>query len=454
MNNLLAFTFLCPAWVLPAAAALPDAGGPVKALVEKMPAADMEEGRALTAHLLELGSPAILEVCRMLREPGRGDDRGARFALHGMAFYAARPGGGADRARFETALLEFLRGGAPVGVKAFVMEQLELSGGQASVPVLARSLGNERLCEPAARALVCIGGEEAARSVTAALSAAKGKARVTLLLAAGRLGAASAVEEMLKSAGSADREERRAAWYALALAGDARALSVLEKAAASGDRYDRILAARALRMLSSRTGRKGKVDPEAGFKPLFNGRSLDGWMGDLEGWAVEEGRLVCGKPGMKRPGNLYTKKEFSDFVLRFEFKLTAGANNGIGLRCPFPAHAAYDGMEIQILDDTAEKYARLKPYQYHGSVYGVVPARRGFLRPVGQWNEEEVTARGTRITVRLNGRVIVDADLKKVCKPRTLDGKDHPGLFRESGHVVLLGHGSHVEFRKIRIQEL
>jgi len=189
--------------------------------------------------------------------------------------------------------------------------------------------------------------------------------------------------------------------------------------------------------------------PEDGFVLLFNGEDLTGWVGDTDGYVVENGAIVC-KPG----GNLYTEKQYSDFMLRFDFRLTPGANNGLGIRAPLEGDSAYVGMEIQILDNTADVYKDLKPYQYHGSIYGVVPAVRGYLKPVGDWNYEEVVARGSRITVNLNGTTIVDADVHEAGTPTTMDGRPHPGLERTTGHIGFLGHGSHVEFRNIRIKKL
>lgn len=179
---------------------------------------------------------------------------------------------------------------------------------------------------------------------------------------------------------------------------------------------------------------------------------MSGWTGDIEGYAAEDGKIVIHPD--RGSGNLYTEKEYSDFILRFEFKLTSGANNGLGIRAPLEADAAYAGMELQILDNTAEKYKDLQPYQYHGSIYGVVPAERGHLKPVGEWNEQEVIADGRRIAVKLNGVIIVDANIDEVSTPQTMDNRDHPGLKRQKGHIGFLGHGSRVEFRNIRIKEL
>jgi HEAT repeat protein len=184
---------------------------------------------------------------------------------------------------------------------------------------------------------------------------------------------------------------------------------------------------------------------------LFNGEDFSGWTGATDSYYVQEGKIVCPRDG---GGNLYTEDEFGDFHLRFEFKLTPGANNGLGIRVPLEGDAAYVGMELQILDNTALIYQNLKPYQYHGSVYGVIPALRGHLRPLGEWNLEEVIARGPHIRVILNGVPIVDGDIDRASRKGTIDGRKHPGLKRKKGHIGFLGHGSHVEFRNIYIKEL
>jgi HEAT repeat protein len=195
-----------------------------------------------------------------------------------------------------------------------------------------------------------------------------------------------------------------------------------------------------------------QAEADEGFTPLFNGRDLEGWTGDTKGYAAENGKIVI-HPELGS-GNLYTAKEYSDFTLRFEFKLTPAANNGLGVRAPLGGDAAYAGMEIQILEDGSPVYWGLRPYQYHGSVYGVVPARRGFLLPPGEWNAEEVTVQGRHVTVVVNGATIVDADLDAASAGGTIDGNDHPGLKRATGHIGFLGHGSLLEFRNIRVKEI
>lgn len=190
-----------------------------------------------------------------------------------------------------------------------------------------------------------------------------------------------------------------------------------------------------------------------GFELLFNGENLDGWIGNKTDYVVEKGVIVI-YPDKGGSGNLFTEKEYANFNFRFEFKLTPGANNGLGIRAPKEGDAAYKGIELQILDNTADKYKDLHEYQYHGSVYGVIPAKRGFLKPVGEWNEQEVIVTGDTIKVILNGEIIVDGNIKVARKGGTLDGKKHPGLKKKKGYIGFLGHGDVVRFRNIKIKEL
>jgi hypothetical protein len=192
-----------------------------------------------------------------------------------------------------------------------------------------------------------------------------------------------------------------------------------------------------------------------GFVALFNGKDLEGWVGDTKGYKVEsidgQGAIVC-QPGGT---NLFTKDEFADFELRLEFQLTPGANNGLALRAPLEGDPAYAGFESQVLDNTDAKYKGLKDWQYHGSLYGVAAATATALKPVGEWNVQTVTMKGKRVTIVLNGVTIVDVDLDKVAP----DGKtvsDHKveGLTREKGHIGFCGHGDRVAFRNIRVKKL
>ena len=196
-------------------------------------------------------------------------------------------------------------------------------------------------------------------------------------------------------------------------------------------------------------------NPDAGFKPLFDGRTLDGWTGDTSGYTVRDGELTARVPEAGESlGNLYTEDEYGNFILRFEFRLSPGANNGLGIRAPLTGDAAYEGIELQIIDNEHEQWANLRPWQYHGSAYGIAAAKRGHQLPAGEWNRQQVTVDGRRVEVVLNGHVILDIDLDEVTENGTVDGSEHPGLERERGHIGFLGHGYEVSFRHIELKRL
>jgi hypothetical protein len=189
---------------------------------------------------------------------------------------------------------------------------------------------------------------------------------------------------------------------------------------------------------------------EAAFTPIFNGRDFSGWSGPVDEYEIVDGALRC-RPG--KGGTIYTAREYGDFTARVEFRLPPGGNNGLAIRYPGEGDAAYVGMcELQVLDDSSPKYATLDPRQYHGSIYGMVAARRGYQRPVGEWNFEQVTVRGSRIVVELNGTRIVDADVKSVTS--FMADSPHPGKDRTRGHFGFAGHDDPVEFRAVAIREL
>jgi hypothetical protein len=193
------------------------------------------------------------------------------------------------------------------------------------------------------------------------------------------------------------------------------------------------------------------ITTEAGFEPLFNGRDLTGWTGGTSLYSVENGSLVYAAGAR---GNLYTVQQHANFDLRFDYKLTAGADNGIAIRTPQSGDPGYVGMEIQLLDESAERFRTVAPWQSNGSVCGIVAAKQGFQKPVGEWNSEEIIARGSQITVVLNGFTIIDADVHERNIAETLDGKSHPGLARARGYIALMGDTPRVEFRNIRLKDL
>lgn len=204
-----------------------------------------------------------------------------------------------------------------------------------------------------------------------------------------------------------------------------------------------------------------------GFEILFDGTNLDKWQGDKEGYTPVNGAIYV-SAGYGATGNLYTIKEYRNFVFRFEFCFVReGINNGVGIRTPMGVDAAFDAMcECQILDHDAPMYAGLHDYQVHGSAYGIVPAKRLVHKPLGEWSTEEIRVEGDRIRCIVNGEVILDADLRKACKghavapdgsnhnPYMIDGRNHPGLFRERGYISFCGHGDGLKLRNIRVLDL
>lgn len=190
----------------------------------------------------------------------------------------------------------------------------------------------------------------------------------------------------------------------------------------------------ALLLVSCAFSQAEPPEKEVGFVPIFDGKSLEGWTGQVGNYEAKNGLLICKKKGS---GNIMTKKQFGDFIYRFEFKLEPGGNNGVSVR----------GHEIQILDDYAPRYKNLKPCQYHGSIYCKVPAKRGHTKKAGEWNTEEITVKGSHWTVKVNGVVIVDADISKV---KGLEAVAK----RTSGPIGFRGHGAYLEFRNLRVKEL
>ena len=204
-----------------------------------------------------------------------------------------------------------------------------------------------------------------------------------------------------------------------------------------------------------------------GFEVLFDGISMNKWTGNFINYVPQEDGTIYVSAQYGGGGNLYTVEEYSDFIFRFEFCfLREGVNNGVGIRTPMGVDAAYEGMEIQILDHDAPIYKNLREYQQHGSVYGIIPAKRVKFGEPGTWNTEEIYVKGDRIKVTVNGEVILDGNIRKACKghnvapdgdkknPYTVDKKNHPGLFNKSGHVGFLGHGEGLKLRNIRIKDL
>jgi hypothetical protein len=356
----------------PAAAQPANGGGndKINGVLEQLPAKDPQSLQTSMEAIAALGEKGQAAMMQMLSPEGKGDDTRLQYAIGGYAFYVTQPGKEKERRLFAEACCESLQKLSDKEDQQFLISQLQIAGKEDAVPCLKRYLADEKLRDPATRALAQIQG----------------------------------------------------------VAGEATPSTV-------------------------KPFTLSKKEKREGFKILFDGTSLDQWTGNKTDYIIENGDIVI-YPNRGGKGNLYTKDEFGNFIFRFEFQLTPNANNGLGVRAPLDGDAAYSGMELQILDNEAEMYKALKPYQYHGSVYGVLPAKRGFLKPTGEWNQQEVVMKGTKVKVILNGTVILDGDLAEARKNGTHDGHQHPGLQRDKGHFGFLGHGSVVRFRNIRVKEL
>jgi len=199
---------------------------------------------------------------------------------------------------------------------------------------------------------------------------------------------------------------------------------------------------------------------DKGFKSVFNGKDLTGWSGAIENYMVEEEAITC-KPS--KGGTIFTDEQFADFAVRLEFQLPPGGNNGLAIRYPGEGHGTWGSFcELQVLDDghpkyndpKAPKYYNLNPRQAHASVYGRIPAHRGYLRPVGQWNFQESTIVGSTVKVELNGFVILETDVAKVDPATFMYPVDHfPGRNVMKGHFGFNGHNDPCRFRDIRIKK-
>lgn len=474
-------------------------------VLASMPAADETSFQQSMEKMGTLGEPQLETIAASLKPQDQNDNTALQYALNGFAGYVMQPGKEAWRSKTVQAYGQALAQIDDVANRQFLIGQLQLIGGDDAVPFLKKQLTDNQLVHPAAQALATINTPSAQQALLQALGQVKSnEARAALIQALGdcqSTGSVGAITAIAKQ--NTDGAVTKAALYALANIADPSSADILLKAAkqnayrfsddnatsdcllfiqrsiengnlraaekvvgtlrkkTTGQEVARIAVQQFQQELDQRKHpapreQHNQLTPQEkkeGFTLLFNGKDLDQWTGNKAGYLVENGDIVV-NPDHGSGGNLYTKKEYGNFVFRFQFQLTPGANNGIGIRTPTAGDAAYVGMEIQVLDNTADIYKNLHPYQYHGSVYGVIPAKRGYLKPVGEWNEEEIKADGPRITVTLNGHVIVDGDIDKASEGGTADGKDHPGLKNKSGHIGFLGHGSVVRFRDIRVKSL
>jgi Alpha-L-fucosidase len=393
-------------------------------LLAHLPSNDQQYTDKIMAEMLSLGENGLKLICDQVVPAGTGDNTRPRFAIESLSRFLSVKNNEIERAMWEEICINYATVQKAPDVKDFFMKQIHLLGENHSSETLNTVLkefekGNADVRD------ICfnIFSEWRDYSVTSSF--------YEICASGDKTYEGPAFEEYIRHIKSSDlKDEQKLLLYRKIMP---FALSTVRK--------NEILT------------ETGKLETNEGFISLFNGINLDGWVGDTIAYGVEDGLLVT-IPSKGNIGNLYTKKEYADFIIRFEFQLTPAANNGLGVRAPLTGDAAYAGMELQILDDTDTVYANLQPYQYHGSVYGVIPSKRGFLNPIGEWNYEEVTARGTKIKIVLNGTAIVDGDIAGPRDNGTMDHKGHPGLKNSTGHIGFLGHGSLVKFRNIRIKDL
>jgi len=393
-------------------------------LLSRMPTGIQQMTGKLMGDMLSLGEPGLKMICDKVIPVGTGNDASPRFAIENFSGFLSGKNMGSDGVMWEKVCISFASRQTDIGVKDFFIRQLHILGGNQPAIVLKTVLDQFENGNPESRD-VCfkILSEWHDNSALTAL--------YEICASGDKTYEGLAFENYLRLIRSTDLE-------------DEQKLLLFRKImpfALSADRKNEVLS------------ELSKLSTGEGFTSLFNGINLQGWVGDTVAYGVENGLIVT-IPSKGSIGNLYTKNEYSDFIIRFEFQLTPAANNGLGIRAPLTGDAAYVGMELQILDDSDTAYANLHPYQYQGSVYGVIPARRGYLKPVGEWNYEEVTAKGDHIKIILNGTTIVDGDISGPRDNGTMDHKEHPGLKNRTGHIGFLGHGSLVKFRSIWIKDL
>jgi hypothetical protein len=469
----------------------------LKELVNMLPAGNSEELHQIMEELAYYEGAAIISISENLVPPGKRDDSKQRFAISGIVKYVSQNNDPFLRLKISNAICNAIDAADEDEVKDFLLQELQFVAGDEAVLTAASCLSNKRLSDPAARVLIRINSEASKGALFHGLKSGDFQEKISVVQAISNTRCQDVsvlLPELLKSS---EGELRKVILRSLAESADLLSSELLAAEAENvGYMYEETDAVGSYLLYLKSIAEEGNIffaeeqlnkliengqvpehiknaakfimeqedfyrfspdteEQNQGFKPLFNGINLEGWTGNTVDYYVEKGMIVC-QPTGQGSGNLYTTEEYSNFVLRFEFKLTPGANNGLGIRTPMTGDAAYAGMELQILDNDAERYKNLAPYQYHGSVYGVIPAKRGSLKPVGEWNYQEVYANGNHIKIVLNGNVILDGDIAEASNngTQTIDNREHPGLLNKSGHIGFLGHGSFVQFRNIMIKEL
>jgi hypothetical protein len=193
----------------------------------------------------------------------------------------------------------------------------------------------------------------------------------------------------------------------------------------------------------------GKSKKTPGFVSLFNGDDLTGWeveSGARNRWWVGGGDLVAA--GADKPedmGWLLTQKDYSDFILRFEFMLSRAGNSGVTFRA-VPGEKKH--LEIQILDDAS--YPQVQDTALTGSLWGLALDRRAVLKSEGEWNQMEIELRGQSLRVTVNGRDTLRTDLNRFAA----QAEQLPALKRVTGRIGLQNWDRAVRFRNLQLQDL
>jgi hypothetical protein len=199
-----------------------------------------------------------------------------------------------------------------------------------------------------------------------------------------------------------------------------------------------------------------EAEKAAGWRLLFDGKSLAGWAatGKEEGWAVEDGAILCAVKGGQY---LYTKEQFGDFILSVDFKSDPRVNSGIFFRWSDLKDPVHTGIEAQILDT----YGRENPGKHDcGAIYDLVAPTKQTVRPAGEWNTMVITCKGPMVTMQLNGEKIAEMDLDRwTVAGQNPDGSRNKFKYaykemKRSGHIGLQDHGGRLWFRDIKLKPL
>ena len=236
-------------------------GTRVADILAQFPAQNAEDKDRLAAEIVQLGPPGILEVCRMILPPGGGEDSQVRYALNGVAVHVSRTGAEDERQMFALALIQALDSVQDNEVKAFLIQQLQLTGKSESVKPLSQLLEERRLCEPATQALLAIRTPEAEKALLKFLGKVPDENRATIIKALGELRSKAAVKKIIKYAESGDESLRRVASFALADIGDPRAEKVLDKVSVMASAYERMKAPSLFLLYAQRLAESGYKEP-------------------------------------------------------------------------------------------------------------------------------------------------------------------------------------------------